>query len=137
MKVVTLTRLFTGTHGTFGRLSLNGRAWWTVERQKDGLHPCIPAGVYPLAPTTFFGGDGPGGKPDYPAYELTVPGRSEIKLHVANWAHQLRGCIAPGLSVEHFGDPSILGVTASADAFRFFMAHMDGDVGELTISEDF
>jgi hypothetical protein len=137
MKSVTLVRLFAGTHGTFGRLSVQGRSWWTVERQADGLHPRIPAGVYPLAPATFFGGDGPGGKPDYPAYALTVPGRDQIKIHVANWAYQLKGCIAPGLTVEYFGGPPTLGVTSSGDAFRYFMAAMDGDVGELTVSEDF
>lgn len=134
MKAVSLVRLIEGTHGTFGRLSVNGREWWTVERQATGEHPRIPAGVYPLSPGIHHAG-----KPDaYPCYWLAdVPGRSAIQVHVANWAYQLQGCIAPGLSLERFGPSRILGVTASGDAFKFFMSAMDGDVGEITITEDF
>jgi len=36
---------------------------------------------------------------------LDVPGRSEILIHPANYAHQLLGCIAPGLhSIDINGD---------------------------------
>lgn len=48
----------------------------------------------------YYGGDGSGEKPDYPCWVVQdVPGRSEIKIHVANRAKQLRGCIAPGLGL--------------------------------------
>jgi hypothetical protein len=86
--------------GTFGRLTLGDHAWFTVERQWVGNKPsvsCIPAGTYPLVRGTFYSGDGVGGKPDYPAYELqNVPGRALIKIHRANLAYQVKGCIAVG-----------------------------------------
>jgi len=32
-----------------------------------------------------------------------VPGRDEILIHMANWAHQLEGCVAAGERTEPFG----------------------------------
>lgn len=141
MKSVTLRRLWSGTHGTFGRLSLDGKSWWSLERPLDGAHCAIPAGAYFLSLGMFYGGDGVGGKPDYPAYIVgNVPGRVEIKLHVANAASQLMGCIALGLAV---GFPSLkdgsqpLGLMSSGDAFQAFMRMMSGQPGEITIVESF
>ena len=140
MKSVMLVRLWTGSHGTFGRISVGGRSWWTLERPAWGEHPAIPMGAYPLTFGMFYGGDGPGGHADYPAYEVEdVPGRSQIKIHVANIADQLRGCIAPGLAVGFptVGGIASLGVVSSGDAFRLFMSAMDGEPGELLVQEDF
>lgn len=141
MKAVTLVRLLTGTYGTFGRLTLEGKEWWTLEPALIGLHPAIPAGSYFLNPCIHYSGDGPGGKPDYPAYEVRdVPGRSAIHLHIANAASQLLGCIALGLAV---GFPVLkdgskhLGIMSSGDAFQAFMRIMQGQPGELTIVEQF
>lgn len=137
MKTVTVRRMFTGRYGTFGRLSLGSKSWWVIERPQTGDHPCIPTGGYDLVRSTFYGGDGVGGKPDYPCYEVVgVPGRAQIKFHVANYASQLRGCFAPGLTVDLFTTQNVLGVTASADAFRYFMTAMDNDSGQLTVVED-
>lgn len=141
MKHVIVTRLTTGKWGTFGRMTVDAREWWVVERPLTGDHPAIPAGRYPLVLGMYFGGDGPGGKADYPAYVVDqVPGRSEIKIHVANRAAQLRGCLAPGGTLDLLLNKETgkkeLGVTGSADAFKVFMAAMDGQPGELTILED-
>lgn len=86
--------------GTFGVLALGAQEWYTVERPWDDNKPsvsCIPAGTYELKLGAFYSGDGIGGKPDYPAYELlNVPGRALIKIHKANLASQVKGCIAVG-----------------------------------------
>jgi hypothetical protein len=86
--------------GTFGTLHVGDQSWFTVERPWLYNKPsvsCIPAGRYPLTLGFFYSGDGVGGKPDYPAYELQgVPGRTLIKIHRANRASQVEGCIAVG-----------------------------------------
>ena len=135
--------------GTFGSLTIDGTdfAAVTVERLPDGEHPCIPLGTYPLKPCTYYGGDGPGGKPDYPAYEvLDVPGRSQIKIHRANLASQLLGCIAPGEGFARFdaakmrvvmaGEPGVRGVVSSRAAHDRFMAAMSGEDGTLEVVQE-
>jgi hypothetical protein len=84
---------------------------------------CIPADSFECVIGMYYGGDGPGGKPDYPAYEiLHVPGRKHIKMHIANYPYELGGCLAPGLS----RDPAVPMVKDSAIAFRQFMSYMAG-----------
>lgn len=109
--------------GTFGTLSVGGQSWYTVERpwvQNKPSISCIPAGTYPLVLGMFYSGDGPGGRPDYPAYEVQgVPGRSLIKIHKANRAIQLAGCIAPG---KFLGcESGHWAVLDSTTAFKEFM----------------
>lgn len=136
LKVVKLVRWVANPRQTLGRLWVGSESWLTVERSKlDSTHPCIPVGTYPLALGMYYSGDGVGGKADYPAYEvMKVPGRSLIKIHGANTASQLQGCIAPGMSLEIFGGE--IGVTSSRAALTEFMKMMDADVGELTVEEN-
>jgi hypothetical protein len=121
--------------GTFGQMLLwsdNGEQLYTcrsVEREwLDNLpsRSCIPGGVYKMELGMYYGGDGAGGKADYPAYEIQdVENRSLIKIHVANYAEQLLGCIAPGL---HFGVfRNHWSVVKSKVAFDALMGFMDGD----------
>lgn len=67
----------------------------TIERDWQDNKPrisCIPAGSYPLKYEWSPGFN-------MNLYELkNVPGRSEVKIHVANYASQLNGCIAVGSS---------------------------------------
>ena len=137
---LTLERSLSSTRGTFGHLSLTNHTgthhWTTCERPATGPHPRIPAGTYALALGMYYHGDGPGGKEDYPAYEvLAVPGRSFIKIHRANFAKELLGCIAPGMG--YFTDADgIYGVTLSKTAFEQFMAALVGERNvELIITE--
>ena len=109
--------------GTFGQLTLGDKSWFTVERpwaQNKPSVSCIPAGWYPMTLGMFYSGDGPGGKADYPAYEITeVPGRAQIKIHKANIATQVEGCVALGKDLG-----AVEGVWAalrSKDAFTEFM----------------
>ena len=48
-----------------------------------------------------------------------VPGRSDLQIHIANKASQLKGCCAPGESYGTLdGEPAVL---RSGDAFKRFM----------------
>jgi hypothetical protein len=83
---------------TFGRLYMPTFSCVTVEPPWRGNQPfvsCIPPAPmqdwreYPLKPTRF--------RNKYATLEVCgVPKRSEIKVHVANTASQLQGCIALG-----------------------------------------
>ena len=106
-EMVVLERFCYGPMGTFGRVKYGDFHSYSVERPWHGNTPftsCIPVGVYRLVPTTFYGGDGPGGKRDYPTYKIVhVPNRTHIKIHVANVLDDLFGCIALG-TVLGFAD---------------------------------
>jgi hypothetical protein len=69
---------------------------YTLERgwnDNRRMVSCIPAGDY-LCEMEYSG------RFDRPLYELRdVPGRAEIKIHVANFTHQLQGCIALGAAL--------------------------------------
>lgn len=94
---------------------------------------CIPIGEYGLVLGMFYGGDGVGGKKDYPTYELqNVSGRDLIKIHVANMITQLLGCIALGLELGYMNN--LWCVQKSQLAFDTFMSEMDGRSGLLKIS---
>jgi hypothetical protein len=110
--------------GTFGTLHVGDQSWFTVERpwaQNKPSVSCIPAGSYPLKLGVFYSGDGVGGKPDYPAYEvLDVPGRALIKIHVANLALEVKGCIAVGKELG--AELGTWALRRSREAFAEFMA---------------
>lgn len=138
MKTVTLTRDDYGPADTYGILELDGLFWQTIERSKaDPVHPCIPAGTYPLRLSMHHYG-----KPDaYPCYWVdNVPGRTAIEIHVANVAQQLEGCIAPGdmrgltKGVPGLAD-GLRAVFGSHDAFQQFMRMMDGEPGQLIVRD--
>ncbi len=99
-EMVVIERFCYGPMGTFGRVSYQDFHSYSVERPWENNQPfisCIPLGVYKLQLGTYYGGDGPGGKRDYPAYKiLSVPNRTHIKIHVANIMDDLFGCIAFG-----------------------------------------
>ena len=87
---------------TFGVLTLpGGDTVYTIERPWARNKPrvsCIPEGTYPLVPDTF-------NKPEVPYPTWAIPdgevpgGRTLIKIHRANRARELAGCIAPGLAI--------------------------------------
>jgi hypothetical protein len=123
--------------GTFGVLSLGAQQWYTVERPWENNKPsisCIPAGTYEVKLGMYYSGDGPGGKPDYPAYEiLNVPGRALIKIHKGNRMLDVKGCVALGKDLgADRGDWCVLG---SREAFSEFMtAAAVIDPHEITIT---
>jgi hypothetical protein len=65
-----------------------------------------------------------------------VPKRSGIKIHVANYTRQLRGCIAPGLSHADIDKDGIMDVVSSTKALADILAVLDKeniDTFQLTI----
>jgi hypothetical protein len=99
-EMAVLERFCYGPMGTFGRVRYLDFRAYSVERPWENNQQfisCIPVGIYRLSPTTYYGGDGPGGKRDYPSYKLlSVPNRTHIKIHVANIFDDLFGCIGLG-----------------------------------------
>ena len=84
-------------------------------------HPSIPIGTYPVQLTM---------SPhlQYITPELyAVPGRSEIRIHIANWPYQLEGCTAVGTEADQDA------VAHSKTAFEALMAKLTAkDVTTIT-----
>lgn len=93
MRKLTLERYESSPSGTFGRLLLKENTLYTVEREWLGNQPnisCIPDGTY-TAIISYSPRFGRG------LYLLSpVPDRSGIRIHPANLARQLNGCVALG-----------------------------------------
>lgn len=133
MRQVLLQRYAYTPLGTFGQLSIVGTNFkcHTVEEVWRGNRrgvSCIPLGAYPLRLARFYRNT-PDPSDDYDVYEvLQVPGRSAIKVHIANTIDDVEGCIGPG---EEFGAllskgrhlPAVLN---SRKAFLAFMEAMEG-----------
>lgn len=62
-----------------------------------------------------------------------VQGRSEIKIHIANYYSQLKGCIGIGRSYDDINNDSILDVVGSADTLSAFHLAM-GSIVESQIT---
>lgn len=65
-----------------------------------------------------------GGEFDQGYEVVDVPGRTFIMLHPANWPHEVKGCIAPGMDYRIMRGNQA--VTSSRDAFREVMAELEG-----------
>jgi hypothetical protein len=120
---IYLTRLKdTGTE-TLGYLSI-ATGWKSLSLQtlelpwKDNMPDisCIPPGIYgyekwysPTFKTTVI-------------RLLHVPGRTNILIHPANFVRQLRGCIAPGLSMKDIDGDGKIDVVRSRQALYNLMA---------------
>ena len=106
--ILILRRFFDDGVTTLGLL--DGK-FWTVERpwlDNQLRISCIPTGEYkvkrhisPSKGTCYSVED--------------VPGRTHILIHVANWSHELMGCIAPGVGVALTPTPM---VTTSRNALN-------------------
>jgi len=91
--MVTVERFAYTPMGTFGRLRYQDFSCYTVEKPWENnaaFISCIPVGIYPLEYGRYHRGK-------YDCYEVKqVPARTLIKIHVANTANDLMGCIALG-----------------------------------------
>lgn len=115
---VTLTRVIETTQGTLGQFTLEDHSTlYTMERMSTGEHPRIPAGLYEMRLDFYHKGN-------YAAYQIIVPGRDRILIHVANRAVELLGCIAPGKALGFLEGQ--LAVLQSLPAFRKFMDSLAG-----------
>ena len=118
MKELLLERFAHLPKCTLGKLQLgNGALLYTIERPWQGNQKfisCIPDGEYELEWDTT------GRIRNVPRLRNTAP-RTQINIHVANYAHQLHGCIAPGLSYSL--DP--LMVSNSKNAMDLLLEYLD------------
>lgn len=97
-----LVRFAHTPYGTFGLLYFPGDATlppvYTVEPQWMNNKPfvsCIPNGIYKMQNANYYNTEYP-----YDCLEiLHVPDRTDIKIHRANLAEELQGCIAPGIKL--------------------------------------
>lgn len=125
---LVLERFCYSDSATFGRMSVEGRVLYTVERPWVGNLPrvsCIPEGTYRCRPRPFFRGG-------YDAVEVcNVPGRTHILFHRGNRAVDVLGCIAVGAGLGVLG--SDWAVLKSAEGFQLFMEAFGGKNFTLAI----
>ncbi len=109
--------------GTFGVLSVAGEIiCFSLElpwRSNQNGISCIPPGLYTVRQrATWFGTEKFG-----PTYQVEdVPGRNGILFHVGNTIADLKGCIAPGMSIGRIDRRAVL---SSSAAFRLFLERMN------------
>ena len=105
-----------GAEATTGTLIVDGQRFFSIEqpwRDNQAGHSCVPAGTYLLIPymSPKHGATWCLHNPELNIYgqsKQPVPagGRSFCELHSANWAEQLEGCIALGLTGQPMLDPA-------------------------------
>lgn len=106
-----LERHETGPQGTFGTLLFAGKSLYTLERQWLDNQPnisCIPDGTYRavVSYSPRFGRR---------LYLLcAVPNRSGIRIHPANLASQLNGCVALGERLGYLDNKKAILMSAPA-----------------------
>ena len=129
MKKLTLIRTEHAEGFTRGQLfkQIGEDPWlYTIERPWRNNEPnisCIPVGIYRIVYGRY-------NKGNYPCYEIpNVEGRSLIKIHIANRARELRGCIAVGCNLWSHN-----AISNSKLALEKFIDYMKGEEGELEIT---
>ncbi len=128
MKQGKIVRLDTSLTGTFGVMTIDGRAFCvTLERFQYGntqFKSCIPEGQYLCK------------KVISPKYGETfavmhVSGRGDILFHWGNWAHNSKGCILVGRSYATLSGKR--GITSSKATWKELMKVMPNEF-KLTIT---
>jgi hypothetical protein len=114
----------------------SGRSSYLGARDNQRSISCIPAGEYELRRTIY-------NKHGYETFEVTgVPNRTRILIHPGNTEEDVMGCIAVGLKrgyLERKDEDtgkihSKRAILESRQAFKHFMAHLQGDnVARLVI----
>ena len=128
-----------GEDGLFGELNIGGWRCFTLERRwRDNLPfiSCIPAGTYELRLHEDGRHAGTwalvGGTVSYEK-DREFP-RYCILIHPANFAYQLAGCIAPGLSLGYLKDRRA--ILSSGAAMRYVLGYLDWDTTHDIFIED-
>jgi len=123
---MVISRFAYTPYGIFGRLILPYFECFTVEREWKNNEigkSCIPEGWYIYQPAFYHEGQ-------YQTYEIIVPGRTDILIHKANRAKELKGCVGIGMQLGSIhGEWAVMN---SGVAFRKFMENM-GDKGKGVI----
>ena len=126
MKKVELTRTQGTDKATLGELVVSEGPiilfrCFTIElpwKKNASATSCIPIGTYPLrwtvSPRFTREANAKGQTGHVSTYEVcNVEGRTGIRVHAANYAHQLKGCIAPGLTAADIDGDGVIDVTSS------------------------
>ncbi len=128
MKKILLSRLESGKQGTFGIIIFDRFGCFSLELADRNNKPnvsCIPVGTY-LCKWTYS----PRFKREM--YEVVgVPNRAGIRIHSANLAKQLNGCISLGYKLGSIDDTKA--VLVSKPAVREFEKLLDKKDFELEI----
>lgn len=130
MTALTLIRTDYGSEATVGRLVLDGHLLYSIEQPWVGNlqdHSCVPDGTYELIPyqSVKHGATWCLHNPALNIYgrePVPLSGRSYCELHSANWAEQLKGCIAFGLHGSPTLDPLTGHVEPAVEQSRDAMA---------------
>jgi hypothetical protein len=147
MKYLLLERMPSGEKETQGFLSFPGTVLATIEQEwrpdpnrpgGESNNSCVPAGKYDLIPHTR-----PDGKQVVALINETlgvyynetdmpdVGGRFLILMHIANWSHNVVGCIGPGKGKAESEQGPM--VTSSKAAMKKIMDYINGDSAVLEI----
>lgn len=128
MSTARLTRFAYTPFGTFGRLVVNGKEVYTIERPWLGNQSnvsCIPEGTYVMRQRDSGVVARSTGQAYKRGWEVTdVPGRSFIMIHPGNTMDDLQGCIAPGKALSSMGGK--WSVSSSRPAFDELMVALSG-----------
>jgi hypothetical protein len=111
-----LLRHTRGIQATYGTLKFKEFECKTVElpwRNNESMISCIPEGVYDYEVLE----SSPSIK--YPhVWIKDVPKRSGIKIHIANYVWQLRGCVAVGREFADIDRDGVIDVTESGATLK-------------------
>lgn len=158
--IITLKRFSYGEYETEGVLIIGDRMFATIEQPwtpnpngAPGGKPfesCIPDGVYSLEPfnrpkngrDVYLIYNRDLGVCRFPHDHAFGAGRDLCLIHRANWARQIQGCVAPGLSrlpmIDSRGDfdHPVPAVSSSGAAMRVICDLLGDDEHVLSIEND-
>lgn len=133
MKIATVTRVPSDEWQTLGILKCETFIAKTLElawKENQNNISCIPTGEYICKYSRSNRISAQTGK-DYFTYEiLNVVNRGGVRIHSANYFHQLRGCIALGdkdksIDLDKDGKSDIVHSGATIAAFEKFLNYED------------
>lgn len=140
MKKVTILRHFGDDKQTLGTLTVDGFACKTLEladKNNASKISCIPRGKYIVKWTksplfSLHAGH------DVFTYEIqNVPNRGGIRIHSANFFHQLLGCVAVGDSLKDINMDGELDIIHSGNTLNKFHEVMNKETFELEIIKNY
>lgn len=151
MEIILTRKVFT-EEATFGEIRIGDDIWYSLEDHDRGLDDtmsldqiaslkeygktCIPYGTYKVVITQSARFTKMKRKPVFTPQLLNVKGFDGIRIHPANFASQLEGCIAPGLKFDE-----VLGMMKnSRDAYNEILSHINvavkqGELVTITINK--
>lgn len=126
--LIKVTRDMVTPSSVSGILTVDGLSMYTLEPGANPIntgHPTIPAGKYRvlLTRSPHLG---------YVTPELQdVPGRTAIRIHVANFIHELLGCTAVGSTRSRMPSQTEWAVWGSLKAFQALMGKLEAATDEI------